>query len=56
MFDKRWLEWNGNANQVPTRDKKYIWVETYARWRIANPCCSSSACAMSGVPSRVSTT
>jgi modulator of FtsH protease HflC len=37
VFDKRWLEWNGNANQVPTRDKKYIWVETYARWRIANP-------------------
>jgi membrane protease subunit HflC len=37
VFDKRWLEWNGNANQVPTRDKKYIWVETYARWRVANP-------------------
>ena len=37
FFDKRWLEWNGNANQVPTRDKKYIWVETYARWRIQNP-------------------
>ena len=37
MFDKRWLEWTGNPNQVPTRDKKYIWVETYARWRIANP-------------------
>jgi membrane protease subunit HflC len=37
VFDKRWLEWNGNANQLPTRDKKYIWVETYARWRIANP-------------------
>ena len=37
VFDKRWLEWNGNANQVPTRDKKYIGVETYARWRIANP-------------------
>ena len=36
-FDKRWLEWNGNPNQVPTRDKKYIWVETYARWRIENP-------------------
>lgn len=36
-FDKRWLEWNGNPNQVPTRDKKYIWVETYARWRIQNP-------------------
>jgi membrane protease subunit HflC len=37
VFDKRWLEWNGNPNQLPTRDKKYIWVETYARWRIANP-------------------
>jgi membrane protease subunit HflC len=37
VFDKRWLEWNGNPNQVPTRDKKYIWVDTYARWRIANP-------------------
>ena len=37
VFDKRWLEWNGSPNQVPTRDKKYIWVETYARWRIADP-------------------
>ncbi|HEX3696502.1 MAG TPA: protease modulator HflC [Polyangia bacterium] len=37
VFDKRWLEWTGNPNQIPTRDKKYIWVETYARWRIANP-------------------
>jgi modulator of FtsH protease HflC len=37
VFEKRWLEWNGRANQVPTRDKKYIGVETYARWRIANP-------------------
>jgi membrane protease subunit HflC len=37
VFEKRWLEWNGNANQVPTRDKKYIGVETYARWRVANP-------------------
>ena len=37
VFDKRWLEWNGNPNQVPTRDKKYIWVDTYARWRVADP-------------------
>ncbi len=37
VFDKRWLEWDGNATQVPTRDKKYIWVDTYARWRIADP-------------------
>ena len=37
VFDKRWLEWDGDANQLPTRDKKYIWVDTYARWRIADP-------------------
>ncbi len=36
-FDKRWLEFNGNANEIPTKDKKYIWVDTYARWRIADP-------------------
>jgi membrane protease subunit HflC len=33
-FDKRWLEWDGDPNEVPTKDKKYIWVDTYARWRI----------------------
>ena len=36
-FDKRWLEFDGDPNQIPTKDKKYIWVETYARWRIADP-------------------
>ena len=36
-FDKRWLEWDGSANQIPTRDKKYIWVEVFARWRISDP-------------------
>ena len=36
-FEKRWLEWNGDANQIPTKDKKYIWVDTYARWRISDP-------------------
>ena len=36
-FDKRWLEFDGDSNQIPTKDKKYIWVETYARWRIADP-------------------
>jgi modulator of FtsH protease HflC len=35
-FDKRWLEWEGSPNQIPTRDKKYIWVEVFARWRIAD--------------------
>jgi membrane protease subunit HflC len=37
MFDKRFLEWDGNPNQVPTRDKRFIWVDTYARWRITDP-------------------
>ncbi len=36
-FEKRWLEWDGDANQMPTKDKKYIWVDTYARWRIKDP-------------------
>ncbi|HET7293708.1 MAG TPA: protease modulator HflC [Vicinamibacteria bacterium] len=36
-FDKRWLEFDGDANEIPTRDKKYIWVDTYARWRITDP-------------------
>jgi membrane protease subunit HflC len=36
-FEKRWLEWNGDPNQIPTKDKKYIWVDTYCRWRISNP-------------------
>jgi membrane protease subunit HflC len=36
-FEKRWLEWEGDPNQIPTKDKKYIWVYTYARWRISDP-------------------
>lgn len=36
-FEKRWLEWDGDANQIVTKDKKYIWVDTYARWGISNP-------------------
>lgn len=36
-FDKRYLEWDGSKNQVPTRDKKFIFVDTYARWEITNP-------------------
>ncbi|RLE15913.1 MAG: protease modulator HflC [Acidobacteria bacterium] len=37
FFEKRWLEWDGDANQITTKDKKYIWVDTYARWRISDP-------------------
>jgi membrane protease subunit HflC len=37
FFDKRYLEWDGDKNQVPTKDKKFIFVDTYARWQITNP-------------------
>ena len=36
-FDKRFLEWDGSPNQVPTKDKRFIWVDMYARWRIVDP-------------------
>lgn len=36
-FDKRFLEWNGDANELPTRDKRFVFVDTYARWRITDP-------------------
>jgi membrane protease subunit HflC len=36
-FDKRFLEWDGDPNQLPTKDKRFIWVDTYARWRITDP-------------------
>jgi len=36
-LDKRVLEWDGNPTQVPTLDKKYIWVDSFARWRITDP-------------------
>ncbi len=37
FFDKRYLEWDGASNQVPTKDKKFIFVDTYARWEIIDP-------------------
>jgi len=37
FFEKRFLEWDGERNQVPTRDKRFIYVDTYARWQIADP-------------------
>jgi len=37
FFDKRIMKWDGSPNQIPTRDKKYIWVDCTARWRIKDP-------------------
>ena len=36
-FDKRVLEWDGSPDQIPTLDKRFILVDTTARWRIADP-------------------
>jgi len=36
-FDKRVLEWDGLPGQIPTLDKRFIVMDTTARWRIADP-------------------
>jgi membrane protease subunit HflC len=36
-FERRYMEWDGDPNQVPTKDKKFIFVDTYARWQITDP-------------------
>ncbi len=36
-FEKRWLEWDGDASQITTRDKRYIYIDVFARWRIKDP-------------------
>ena len=37
FFEKRFLAWDGDPNQIPTKDKRFIWVDSYARWRIIDP-------------------
>ncbi|MEC9046809.1 MAG: protease modulator HflC [Planctomycetota bacterium] len=36
-LEKRVLEWDGPATEMPTKDKTYIVVDTFARWRIGDP-------------------
>ena len=36
-FEKRILEWDGHPSEVTTKDKRFIAIDTYARWRIADP-------------------
>jgi membrane protease subunit HflC len=36
-FEKRYLEWDGDATELTTKDKRFIFVDTYARWRITDP-------------------
>lgn len=37
FFEKRFMAWDGDPNQIPTKDKKFIFVDTYARWQIVDP-------------------
>jgi membrane protease subunit HflC len=37
FFNKRFLEWDGAPNQIPTKDKRFVWVDSYGRWRISDP-------------------
>jgi len=36
-IEKRFLEWDGSATQMPTRDKLFVIIDTFARWRISDP-------------------
>jgi membrane protease subunit HflC len=35
-FEERLLVWDGEPNQIPTKGREFIWVDTTARWRIAD--------------------
>jgi modulator of FtsH protease HflC len=35
-FEKRLMEWDGAANEIPTKDNKYVFIDTFARWRIVD--------------------
>ena len=37
FFERRYMEWDGEPNQITTKDKKFIYVDTYARWQITDP-------------------
>src|SRR4051795_602825 len=37
LIDKRVLEWDGTPTDMPTKDKLYISVDLFARWRIVDP-------------------
>ncbi len=36
-FEKRLLEWDGYPSEIPTKDKRFIYLDTFARWRIVDP-------------------
>ena len=36
-FPKNLQSWDGDPGQIPTLDKTFIWVDTFARWKIVDP-------------------
>jgi len=36
-YDKRLIAWDGDPNQIPTRGREFISIDTTARWRIVDP-------------------
>jgi membrane protease subunit HflC len=36
-YPKTLIEWDGERGELPTKNKTYIWVDAFARWRIADP-------------------
>ena len=36
-FEKRILEWDGKPEEIPTKDNKYIYIDSFARWVISDP-------------------
>ena len=37
FFPKNLLDWDGDPGEIPTLDKTFIWVDTFARWKITDP-------------------
>jgi membrane protease subunit HflC len=50
VFNKNLLDWDGEPGQIPTLDKTFIWVDTFARWKIVDPVSRPSTIALT--PSR----
>jgi membrane protease subunit HflC len=53
LIDKRVLEWDGNPSDMPTKDKLYVSVDLFARWRIVDRFSTFCGCTMSAAPVRL---
>ena len=37
VYPRNLQEWDGDPGQIPTKEKRYIWVDSFARWKIVDP-------------------